>query len=128
MCHYLQQQLFFFFFSIANYLFTIFVYTITIIRQLDDKSIQICFVLCCIWQSKRTDECSWRRMFQYFTFPKSLYKYKHYCYCLCILFTFVLVVLFVDFCKHVYTFFMLVFVIKLSSTIICKQVFFTLLF
>ena len=42
--------------------------------------------------------------------------------CLCILFTFILVVSFMDFCLLVYHFFMLVFVIILCSTIICKQV------
>ena len=47
--------------------------------------------------------------------------YIHYC-CFCILFTFILVVLFVDFCILIYHFFMLVFVVILSSTIICKQV------
>ena len=59
---------------------------------------------------------------------RNLYKCKHrYLHlllqsCLYILFTFNLVCLLLDFCLHVYHFFMLLFVVMLSSSVICKQV------
>ena len=57
---------------------------------------------------------------------RNFYKFKQrftfiIVVCLCISFTLILVVLSVYFCLLVYHFFMSVFVVILSSTIICKQ-------
>ena len=96
-------------------------------RLTELHSLSLCFTLLFIWQSKQSVECCWRQKF--IVLPsRNHYKCKHLCLhvlwycCLCILFTFLIVVLLVYFCLLVYHFLILVFVVILSLTLMCKQV------